>query len=125
MYCKPEFNGDGHNFTGTEQISVHDSLSCKRQKFSKLAKTESMCMVTWISLSPLFSISFTIRDHVHRYALSIAFQTLMNVLTIYTTVARTTQIVQTSWDHTTVLVMLDLLEMDTSAMVRSSTAFLI
>ena len=74
---------------------------------------------------PLFSISFSIRDHVHKYALSIAFQTLMNVQTIYTTVARKMQIVQTSWDHTTVLVILDLLEMNTSAMVRSSTAFLI
>ena len=58
---------------------------------------------------PLFSITFSIRDHDHKYALSIAFQTLMNVLTIYTTV----------------LVILDLLEMDTSAMVRSSTACLI
>ena len=74
---------------------------------------------------PLFSITFSIRDHDHKYALSIAFQTLMNVLTIYTTVARKMQIVQTSWDHTTVLVILDLLEMNTSAMVRSSTAFLI
>ena len=73
---------------------------------------------------PLFSITFSIRDHDHEYALSIAFQTLMNVLTIYTTVARTMQIVKTSWDHTTVLVILDLLEMVTS-MVRSSTACLI
>ena len=58
---------------------------------------------------PLFSITFSIRDHDHKYALSIAFQTLMNVLTIYITV----------------LVILDLLEMDTSAMITYSTACLI
>ena len=74
---------------------------------------------------PLFPLSFSIRVHEHKFALSIAFQTLMNVLAIHTTVARIMRIVQISWDHTTVLVILDLLEMNTSAMVRSSTAFLI
>ena len=49
----------------------------------------------------------------------------MNVLTIHATVARTMPIVQTSWDHTTVPVILDLLEMGTSAKVMAYTACLI
>ena len=30
--CKPEFSGDGHNCTGTEQISEHDALSRERER---------------------------------------------------------------------------------------------
>ena len=74
---------------------------------------------------PLFPLSFSIRVHEHKFALSIAFQTLMNVLAIHTTVARIMRIVQISWDHTTVLVILDLLGMDTFVKVRSYRACLI
>ena len=44
--CKPEFSDAGHNYTCAEQISEHDALSCKREKLAKLAKTESIFIVT-------------------------------------------------------------------------------
>ena len=145
--CKKKIPGDRSGAFINQNSSVMDTIAQVLNRFqsmmpcrvsakdTKLAKTESMCMVSRYQSEhdsyimeiscTLFPFSFSIRDHGHKYALSIAFQTLMNVLTIHTTVARRMAIVQTSWDHTTVLVIPDLLEMDTSAKVRSYTACLI
>ena len=54
----------------------------------------------------------------------IPIQTSMNVLTIPTTAAGIMPLVQRPRDRSTVLVILDLLEMDTSARVKSYTSHL-
>ena len=74
------------------------------------------------ALSPLFHFSLGIRNHNHKYGVLIPIQTSMNVPTIPITAVGTMPLVQTLWGRTTVHVILDLLEMDTSAKVKSNTS---
>ena len=76
------------------------------------------------ALSPLFPINLGVRNHDHEHGVLIPIQISMNVPPIPTTAARTMPLVQTLRGRSTVLVILDLLEMDTSAKVKSYTSHL-
>ena len=127
--CKPGFSGDGHNCTGTEHYLEHDNLSFHHNKTYATGRsrvivyTNLLLLKTWWSysgaLSPLFPISLGVRNHDHEHGVLIPIPTSMNVPTIPTTAAGTMPLVQTPRGRSTVLVMLDLLEMDTSAKVKS------
>ena len=74
------------------------------------------------ALSPLFPFSLGFRNHCHEYSVLIPIQTSMNLPMIPTTAAGTMPLVQTPRGRSTVLAILDLLVMDTSAKVKSYTS---
>ena len=122
--CKPGFSGDGHNCTGTEHYLEHDILLYHRNKPMQLAEIVSL-YIRWSysgALSPLFPFSLGVRNHCHEYSVLIPIQTSMNVPMIPTTAAGTMPLVQTPRGRSTVLAILDLLVMDTSAKVKSYTS---
>ena len=122
--CKPGFSGDGHNCTGTKHYLEHDNLSYHHNKPTQLAEIVSL-YIRWSysgALSPLFPFSLGVRNHDHEYSVLIPIQTSMNVPMIPTTAAGTMPLVQTSRGRSTVLAILDLLVMDTSAKVKSYTS---
>ena len=122
--CKPGFSGDGHNCTGTEHYLEHDILLYHRNKLMQLAEIVSL-YIRWSytgALSPLFPFSLGFRNHCHEYSVLIPIQTSMNLPLIPTTAAGTMPLVQTPRGRSTVLAILDLLVMDTSAKVKSYTS---
>ena len=74
------------------------------------------------ALSPLFPFGLYFRNYCHEYSVLIPIQTSMNLPMIPTTAAGTMPLVQTPRGRSTVLAILDLLVMDTSAKVKSYTS---
>ena len=111
--CKPGFSGDGHNCTVTEHYLERDNLLYHRNKPTQLAEIVSL-YIRWSysgALSPLFPFSLGVRNHDHEYRVLIPIQTSMNVPMIPTTAARTMTLVQIPRGRSTVLAILDLLDL--------------